>query len=63
MQYTVGLATNVPTTFVNVGSNSHDHLDGFIDLLNTMIDTPPLVLTTSYGLDESAVAHDPDLAQ
>ena len=63
IQYTVGLATHVPTTFVAVGKDNHDDLGGFIDLLDGIINDPPLVITTSYGFDESAVAHDPQLAQ
>ncbi|KAI0631110.1 subtilisin-like protein [Trametes polyzona] len=65
IQYTVGLATNVPTTFVSVGNNNKDgDLGGFLDIINALLaeDQPPLVLTTSFGFNELAFASQPDLA-
>ncbi|RPD69202.1 family S53 protease [Lentinus tigrinus ALCF2SS1-7] len=52
IQYTVGIATNVPTTFYSVGEPS---AQGAIDLVNFLLglDELPLVLTTSYGFFES----------
>ncbi|CDO70822.1 hypothetical protein BN946_scf184801.g14 [Trametes cinnabarina] len=52
IQYTVGIATGVPTTFYSVGN---PFADGFIDLVNFLLaqDELPLVLTTSYGFNES----------
>ena len=55
IDYTVGLATNVPTTFVSVGNDNQDgNLGGFLDIINFLLDqdTPPTVLTTSYGFNE-----------
>ncbi|KAJ7088031.1 family S53 protease-like protein [Mycena belliarum] len=57
IQYTVGLATSVPITFISVGEDGSDGLDGFMDIITTLINesaaTRPSVLTTSYGFDES----------
>ena len=49
IQYTVGLASNVPVTFVSVGGNNED-----IDEVNFLLqqDDLPLVLTTSFGHNE-----------
>ncbi|TFK88152.1 subtilisin-like protein [Polyporus arcularius HHB13444] len=66
IQYTVGLATNVPTTFVSVGDQNQDgDLGGFLDIINFLLaqDDPPRVLTTSFGFDEAPFASQaPDLA-
>jgi len=53
-QYTVGVAGGVPVTFISVGENNPDGIDGFLDIINTLIaeTSPPQVLTTSYGFDE-----------
>ncbi|KAJ7580208.1 subtilisin-like protein [Mycena floridula] len=54
IQYTVGLATNVPTTFVTVGTRTKDGADeGFLDIITALLGetTPPQVLTTSYGFN------------
>ncbi|KAJ7114150.1 family S53 protease-like protein [Mycena crocata] len=57
IQYTVGLATKVPVTFISVGEASTDGLDGFMDIITAVSKEPkgtrPNVLTTSYGFDES----------
>ncbi|KAI0760219.1 peptidase S8/S53 domain-containing protein [Fomes fomentarius] len=66
IQYTVGLATNVPTTFVTVGAQNQDGLSGFLDQIQFLLkqDPAPLVLTTSFGFDEAPFAEQaPDLAQ
>ncbi|KAI0745384.1 family S53 protease [Earliella scabrosa] len=54
IQYTVGVASGVPTTFISVGNNNRDGLNGFIDMANTLNSqaNPPQVLTTSYGFNE-----------
>lgn len=54
IQYTVGVASGVPTTFISVGDNNRDGLNGFIDMANTLNgeSNPPKVLTTSYGFNE-----------
>ncbi|KAF8989843.1 family S53 protease [Hymenopellis radicata] len=55
IQYTVGVATGVPTVFVSVGDSTTDGLDGFLDIINFLNaqSAPPQVLTTSYGFDET----------
>ncbi|KAI0760227.1 peptidase S8/S53 domain-containing protein [Fomes fomentarius] len=61
IQYTVGLATNVPTTFVTTAQKSsaiilQDLLDTVTFLLEQ--DDVPLVLTTSYTFSEDDVGDD-----
>ncbi|KAI9067832.1 subtilisin-like protein [Trametes sanguinea] len=67
IQYTVGVATNVPVTFITVGPNTNDGaLDGFLDIITTLTkqDNPPLVLTTSFGFDETPFSEQaPELAE
>ncbi|ETW78234.1 serine protease S53 [Heterobasidion irregulare TC 32-1] len=55
IQYTVGVASGVPNTFVSVGDNNEDGLDGFLDEINQLLSlsNPPQVLTTSYGFNEN----------
>ncbi|KAJ6579869.1 Pro-kumamolisin, activation domain-containing protein [Mycena sp. CBHHK59/15] len=56
-QYTIGVATGVPITFISVGESNTDGVDGFLDIITKLISeatgTRPNVLTTSYGFDES----------
>ncbi|KAJ7611774.1 family S53 protease [Roridomyces roridus] len=57
IQYTVGLATGVPVTFVSVGETTKDGADeGFLDIITALIaeSAPPQVLTTSYGFNTEA---------
>lgn len=58
IQYTVGIASGVPTTFISVGENNSDGLDGFLDIINSLLGetSPPNVLTTSYGFDEGELS-------
>lgn len=60
IQYTVGIATNIPVTFVSVGVQNQDGADsGYLDIINAMLNetSPPAVLTSSYGFDvESALS-------
>lgn len=53
-QYTIGIATGVPTVFISVGDNNPDGVNGFLDIINNLLgqSAPPQVLTTSYGFDE-----------
>jgi tripeptidyl-peptidase-1 len=57
VQYTVGIASGVPVTFLSIGPSSV--FNGFTDfLLNETQyllaqDQVPTVLTTSYGVDET----------
>ena len=65
IQYTVGIATGVPTTFVSVGEKNQDgDLGGFLDIINFLLkqDNPPLVLTTSFGFNEIGFESEPELA-
>ncbi|KAJ7362345.1 subtilisin-like protein [Mycena albidolilacea] len=56
IQYTVGVASGVPVSFISVGDDSQDGISGFIDIVNSILKTPaaqrPTVLTTSYGFNE-----------
>ena len=63
IQYTVGIATDVPTTFFTVGDQNDGDVTGFLDLVNNLIalDSPPSVFTTSFGFPEELV--DPGLAK
>ncbi|OBZ67275.1 Tripeptidyl-peptidase SED2 [Grifola frondosa] len=56
VQYTVGMATNVPVTFISVGSDNQDGLAGFLDIINSLLaDQQPLQCVCSAGL--SAYLH------
>ncbi|KAJ7164726.1 family S53 protease-like protein [Mycena crocata] len=55
IEYTVGVASGVPVTFVSGGESFSDGaLEGFLDIINNLsqLATVPQVLTTSYGEDE-----------
>ncbi|EIN06455.1 subtilisin-like protein [Punctularia strigosozonata HHB-11173 SS5] len=57
IQYTVGLASGIPTTFITVGEHTQDGDDeGFLDIINALLaeQAPPQVFTTSYGFDTEA---------
>ena len=59
IQYTVGIASGVPTTFISVGESFQDgDLEGFLDIINFLLSesNPPQVLTTSYGQNENTVS-------
>ncbi|RPD54221.1 family S53 protease [Lentinus tigrinus ALCF2SS1-7] len=62
IQYTVGVATGVPTTLYSVGEAN---AFGFIDLANLLLsqEETPLVLSTSYGFDEDGFTFDVSLAE
>ncbi|KAL0581431.1 hypothetical protein V5O48_000585 [Marasmius crinis-equi] len=62
IQYTVGIATGVPVTFITVGDDNQDGVSGFLDVIDVLVaeDNPPAVLSTSYGFDESDLG--PELA-
>ncbi|KAI0648149.1 family S53 protease [Trametes meyenii] len=56
IQYTVGIAAGVPTTFFSIGTNSTDGVGGFMDLALSMLsqDTLPVVVTSSsFGFNEN----------
>ncbi|KAI0261747.1 family S53 protease-like protein [Gloeopeniophorella convolvens] len=58
-QYTIGVASGVPTFFISVGEDTQDgDLGGFLDIINFLIgeDTRPQVLTTSYGQNENTIS-------
>ncbi|KAJ4479868.1 family S53 protease-like protein [Lentinula lateritia] len=57
IQYTVGVATGVPITFISVGEDNTDGIDGFLDIMNNINGqiAPPfvsLLIFSSYGFDE-----------
>lgn len=58
IQYTVGVATGVPTTFISVGDDQNDDVFGFMDIINFLLneDGQPQVLTTSYGSNEVSLS-------
>ncbi|TCD71643.1 hypothetical protein EIP91_007390 [Steccherinum ochraceum] len=59
IQYTIGVASGVPTTFISVGENFQDgDLEGFLDIINFLLNesNPPHVLTTSYGQNENTIS-------
>ncbi|KAI0700484.1 family S53 protease [Cytidiella melzeri] len=59
IQYTVGIATGVPVTFISVGDDFQDgDLEGFLDIINFLLgeSNPPQVLTTSYGQNENTIS-------
>ncbi|KAH9924393.1 family S53 protease [Fomitopsis serialis] len=52
IQYTVGIATDVPVIFISIGESNNDgDLDGSLDTIIYLLnqDSPPQVITTSYG--------------
>ncbi|KAI0046415.1 family S53 protease [Auriscalpium vulgare] len=53
-QYTVGVATGVPVSFISVGGDSTDGVFGFLDIVNYLgsLASVPTTFTTSYGADE-----------
>ncbi|KAI9436186.1 subtilisin-like protein [Lactarius indigo] len=59
VQYTIGLASGVPTVFISVGDQYQDgDLEGFLDIINFLggKSAPPQVLTTSYGQGENTIS-------
>ncbi|KAJ6544652.1 family S53 protease [Mycena vulgaris] len=56
IQYTLGIATGVPISFVSVGESFEDgDLEGSLDIVNFLSDQEnvPQVMTTSYGSNEA----------
>ena len=61
IQYTVGVASDVPVEFISVGEDNSDGLSGFIDEANALLNLTsglPTVLTTSYGFNEDEIPLD-----
>ncbi|EPT01819.1 hypothetical protein FOMPIDRAFT_1119585 [Fomitopsis schrenkii] len=59
IQYTVGLATGVPVTFISVGDDANDDgAFGYLDTANYVLSdqSNAFVVTTSYGGDESSIS-------
>ena len=48
------MANGIPVTFISVGEDNSDGVDGFLDIIENLLDqdSPPQVLTTSYGFNE-----------
>lgn len=60
IQYTVGIATNVPIEYVVIGRNwTDDGLNGYLDEINYLLslESPPQVLSTSYGYAETSMSY------
>ncbi|PIL33192.1 hypothetical protein GSI_04642 [Ganoderma sinense ZZ0214-1] len=59
-QYTVGIATSVPTVFISMGYST---IDAWLDLADFLLDqdSPPSFLTTSYCFQEHTIS--PKLAR
>ncbi|KAL6306869.1 family S53 protease [Sparassis latifolia] len=60
-QYTTGIATDVPITFLSVGSNNNDgDLSGFLDVANYLLaeNSPPQAMSTSYSFNEPEMPSD-----
>ena len=57
IQYTIGIATGVPVTFISTGNNIKDDVSGFLDLAQFLLSesAPPSVITTSYGENEQNI--------
>ncbi|KAH8108269.1 family S53 protease [Phellopilus nigrolimitatus] len=59
-QYSIGIASGVPTTFISVGGNiTSSGLEGFLDIMINFLlseSNPPHVLTTSYAQNEDEVS-------
>ncbi|KAH9920683.1 peptidase S8/S53 domain-containing protein [Fomitopsis serialis] len=61
IQYTVGVATDVPVVFISAGEDNQDgDLGGFLDMTDLLLNqtSPPQVWTTSYGPNEDDVPED-----
>ena len=58
MQYTVGIATDVPVTYLLVGNETTDGIDGYLDTVNHVLNetSPPSVMTTSYSSNENELS-------
>jgi tripeptidyl-peptidase I len=58
IQYTMGIASGVPTTYISVGDDFQDGAFGGLDIINFLLNesAPPQVLTTSYDVDEPDVS-------
>ncbi|KAF8575000.1 family S53 protease [Ramaria rubella] len=58
IQYAIGLASNVPVTFISVGDDITDGVDGLLDNVNFLLaeSAPPQVYSTSYADDEDNVS-------
>ncbi|TFY57290.1 hypothetical protein EVJ58_g7104, partial [Rhodofomes roseus] len=58
IQYTVGLATDVPVTYLLAGEDTHDGLSGFLDTANYVLNQTsiPPVMTTSYSSNEDVIS-------
>ncbi|RAO68817.1 uncharacterized protein BHQ10_004829 [Talaromyces amestolkiae] len=54
IQYTVGLANGIETTFISSGLST---VQGFLDVISYVanLPTPPTVLSLSYGFDENTL--------
>ena len=59
IQYTIGLATGVPTSFISVGPNFQDGaLEGLLDIINFLLaeSNPPHVFLSTFGQNENTIS-------
>ncbi|KAI0044866.1 family S53 protease [Auriscalpium vulgare] len=58
VQYTIGVATGVPVTFISVGNVQDGDANNLLDLTNKLLsqEKVPQVLTTSYGDNEHNIS-------
>lgn len=63
IQYSLGLASNVPVRYINAGLKATTYGSEFLDIFNYLLNQkdPPLVMTMSYGYTEDTWS--PDLAR
>ncbi|THU85269.1 subtilisin-like protein [Dendrothele bispora CBS 962.96] len=63
IEYTVGLATGVPTTFISAGCDNCDGAHGFLDVVEFISNqtNPPQTISMSYGFAEEDIS--PELAR
>lgn len=54
IEYTVGIASGVPISFLSIGEDNQDDIDGFLDEVNFLLSESviPNALTTSYSFNE-----------
>ncbi|GJJ06784.1 hypothetical protein Clacol_000980 [Clathrus columnatus] len=57
VQYTIGLAPTIPVTVIIVGPDNTDGIDGFLDLINFVLEqpNPAQVLLIPFGFNEPDV--------
>ncbi|KAI0642673.1 subtilisin-like protein [Trametes meyenii] len=64
IEYSVGLASNVPTTLISMGQKSKDSVRMLMEVIDTLLeqDDSPRVLSMDLGWDEDAFEQIPEVA-